>query len=125
MFELLELKKVEAQLSSQHIMQTGEAKVTNKRVRSEFREAATASTSQLAAEQPADPEPEHPAAEHSSPPSSAPPSSLMPPSPPPCSSTPCSSLRSAVQPAATQPAVEQPVSTGAPTIANPFSGARW
>ena len=92
-FELLELKKVEAQLSSQHIMQTGEAKVTNKRVRSEFREAATASTSQLAAEQPADPEPEQPAAEHSPPPSSAPPSSLMPPSPPPCSPTPCSSLR--------------------------------
>ena len=44
MFELLELKKVEAQLSSQHIMQTGEAKATNKTVRSEFRKAATAST---------------------------------------------------------------------------------
>ena len=39
-----ELKKVEAQLSSRHIVQTGEAKASNKTVRSELREAATAST---------------------------------------------------------------------------------
>ena len=145
-----ELKKAEAQLSSRHIVQTGEAKTTNKTVRSEFRAAATW---QRAAVQPADPEPEQPAAvqpateqstaaaqpaaeQHATeqPTAAAQPAAVQPAAEQrtteqldaaePAAVQPAAVQPAAVQPAATQPTVEQPVST-IPTIANPFAAAIW